>query len=80
MRALQLFEKTTRFWQAFLRVGLPMTVMYRGTDYLIFSMGRDHLREQYMAWYVFLAIDAATAGIISAMWAGVMRSVFRKPD
>jgi hypothetical protein len=79
MSVLKLFEKTTSFWQAFFRIGLPFVVVYRGTDYLIFFMSGDHFRKQYMAWYVFLTIDAATAAIVSGVWASVMHSVFHKP-
>jgi hypothetical protein len=79
MTALEFYKKTASFGQAFCRVGLPFILVYRGTDYLIFAMRAGHAR-QHMPWYVFIPIDAAAAMIVSAMWAGVMRSVVGKRE
>jgi len=34
---LEFYAKTTNYWPALLQVGLPLVVLYRGTDYLIFE-------------------------------------------
>jgi hypothetical protein len=75
----EFYAKTTNYWQAVLRVGLPFVVLYRGADYLIFRIMKDsRARFHYLPWQAAVVIDVVTVLILSTLWWSVMRSVFGK--
>jgi hypothetical protein len=75
---LEFYRRTTHFWQALLRVGVPFVVLYRVSNYLTFLMRSEHARSEYMPWRVFVPIDVGIAFLLSTLWWTVMRSVFGK--
>jgi hypothetical protein len=78
-----LYTKTTNYWQAVLRVGLPFIVLYRGTDYLIFRIVNGNCIGLRYPWRFAVVMDVVTMLILSTLWWSLMRSGFgkhRRPD
>jgi hypothetical protein len=79
----EFYSKTTNYWQALLRVGLPFIVLYRGTDYLIFRVMKGNRVGLHYPWWFAVTMDVITMLILSTLWWSLMRSGFgkhRRPD
>jgi hypothetical protein len=72
------YKKTTNYWQAVLRVGLPIIALYRGADYLIFRVEKGDLARLQYPWHFAVIMDVITVFILSTLWWSIMRSVFGK--
>jgi len=79
MRMHEFYAKTTNYWQALVRVGLPFIVLYRGTDYLIFRIMMGNRIGLYYHWRFAVVMDAVTMLILSTLWWSLMRYGFGKP-
>ncbi len=75
---LEFYRRTTNFWQVLFRVGVPLVVLYRVSDYLTFSMRGEQARPEYLPWRVFVPTDVVIVLLLSTLWWTVMRSVFGK--
>ena len=75
MKILEFYIKTTSFWQALLRVGLPIIAMYRATHYLMFRLEKGNLRLHY-PWCFALTVDVIAILALSTLWWSLMRSGF----
>lgn len=78
MTPLDFYKKTTNYWQAVLRVGLPVTGFYRATQYLIFYIGKGNVAGLRYPWRFSLLMDVITIFALSTLWWSLMRSVFGK--
>jgi hypothetical protein len=79
MTMADFYKKTTNYWQAVLRVGLPIIALYRGTHYLIFRIEKGNLAGLQYPWQFAVIMDVITVFILSTLWWSIMRSVFGKP-
>jgi hypothetical protein len=79
MKLINLYTKTTNYWQAVIRIGLPVILLYRTTDYLIFRLGNGSRTLRY-PWIFSLTIDLVTTLILSTLWWSLMRSGFGRHD
>ncbi|MGA9389332.1 MAG: hypothetical protein WBV69_02700 [Candidatus Sulfotelmatobacter sp.] len=75
---LEFYKRTTNFWQALFRVGVPFVALYRVGDYLTFLARGGHARSEYLPWRVFVPMDVVVVLLLSTLWWTVMRSVFGK--
>ena len=73
---VEFYTKTTNYWQAVLRVGLPIIALYRATDYLIFRIGKGNLVRLHYHWRFALIMDVITIFVVSTLWWSLMRSGF----
>ncbi len=78
MKMVEFYKKTTNYWQAVLRVGLPIIALYRGTDYLIFRVLKGNLVRLQYPWRFSVIMDVITIFILSTLWWSLMRSGFGK--
>lgn len=78
MRMDEFYKKTTNYWQAVLRVGLPIISFYRATQYVIFYVERGKSVGLHYPWRFSIIMDLITIFVLSTLWWSLMRSVFRK--
>ena len=78
MTMVEFYKETTNYWQAVLRVGLPIIALYRGTHYLIFRVEATNLVRLQYPWRFGVIMDVITIFIISTLWRSLMRSGFGK--
>jgi len=79
MRMTDFYKKTTNYWQAVIRVGVPMIVMYRVIHYLTFLIAGDSSVGRY-PWRFAAVIDPIMILLLSTVWWSLMRSGFGKPS
>lgn len=72
----EFYKKTTSYWQAVLRVGVPIIIAYRATNYLIFYVEKGAALKLHYPWRFALIMDVITVFILSTLWWSLMRSVF----
>jgi hypothetical protein len=78
MAMVEFYKKTTNYWQAVLRVGFPIIILYRATHYLIFYMEKDNIVTLHYPWRFAVIMDVITIFILSTLWWSLMRSGFGK--
>lgn len=78
MTMVEFYKKTTNYWQALLRVGLPVISLYRATQYLIFYISKDKTVGLRYPWRFSIIMDLITIFVLSTLWWSLMRSVFGK--
>ncbi len=77
MTATEFYKKTTNYWQAVLRVGLPIITLYRASHYLAFFITMGTVTLHY-PWRFAVIMDVITIFVLSTLWWSLMRSGFGK--
>jgi hypothetical protein len=78
MKMADFYKKTSNYWQAVLRVGLPVMLLSRVGHYVIsYIEGGNSLGLSY-PWGFAVILDLCTILIVSTLWWSIMRSVFGK--
>ncbi len=70
----QISLKCASYWQSVLLFGVPVTILYRGTDYAIFRMITGKAGLLY-PWRVTATMDVILVFLLSAIWWGLMRQI-----
>jgi hypothetical protein len=78
MKMVDFYKKTTNYWQAVLRVGLPIVVLYRVIHYAIFWIEGGKSAGLFYPWHFAVIVDVVTIFILSTIWWSLMRSGFGK--
>jgi hypothetical protein len=66
--------KCANFRQSVLRFGLPVVLLFRATDYIIFWMTLGRFRLQY-PWLFEIPADVALLFFVSVPWWWLMREI-----
>jgi hypothetical protein len=78
MKMTDFYKKTTKFWPAVVRVGLPIILLYRVIDYVVFLIGGGRSAGVHYPWRFAVIVDPITLFILSTLWWSLMRSGFGK--
>ncbi len=70
----QLSLKCANYWQSVLRFGLPLVILYRGTDYALFRMTAGAVGVRY-PWRVAVVTDIPLLFLVSTLWWWLMREM-----
>jgi hypothetical protein len=68
-------SKCASYWQSVLLVGLPFTILYRGTDYVIFRIITGNAASSLYPWRAAIAMDVPVMLLVSAIWWCLMRQL-----
>ena len=74
------YKKTTNYWQAVIRVGLPIILLYRITHYAMFLIEGGRSAGIQYPWRFAAIVDPITIFILSTLWWSLMRSGYGKPS
>ena len=80
MNISDFYRKTTKFWQAVVRVGLPIILSYRVIHYVIFLIEGGRSAGIDYPWRFAVIVDPITILILSTVWWSLMRSGFGTPS
>jgi hypothetical protein len=66
--------KCANYWQSVLRFGLPVVILYRGSDYALFRMTARAVGVPY-PWRVAAVTDIPLVFLMSTLWWWVIREI-----
>lgn len=67
-------DKFANFWQCVLRFGIPLAIMFVGTDYAVFRMGTGNSGLKYN-WELTIEAIIPVIFVVSTLWWLLMREI-----
>lgn len=67
--------KCTSYWQAVLRFGLPVVILYKIIDYVVFQLTTSGVRIRYPWRLETGLLDLGLVFLLSALWWWLMREI-----
>jgi hypothetical protein len=78
MKTADFYRKTANYWQAVLRVGLPVIVIYRACHLFFFWLAGGKPSGASYPWRFAVIVDPLAVFIVATVWWSAVRSVFGK--
>ena len=79
MNMADFYKKTTSYWQAVIRAGVPIIFLYRVIHYAIFLIEGGSSAGIHCPWKFAMVVDPITIFVLSTLWWSLCVQALEEP-